>query len=84
MKMTNNLVPISDWHFMPGTQLDIDWPRMNRELGVACVDWLMEQSSAGKLTLHVEIPEDNSGPPVQRLSAEFHDPEAQVEYALRF
>jgi len=82
--MTNNLVPISKWHVMSNEQLDIDWPRMNRELGVACVDWLMEQSSKGSLTLHIEIPEDDSGPPVQRLSAEFHDSEAQVEYALRF
>jgi len=84
MKM-NDLVAISGWHFRdPDENLYIDWPRLVRELGQQKVDWLIHQGDAGRLTLHIEIPEDDSGPPVQRLSAEFHDPEAQVEYALRF
>ena len=83
--MTNNCVAVTGWEiYDPEENINIDWPRLHKTLGQDHIDWLLEKSKDGQLTLHIEIPEDDSGPPVQRLTAEFHSEAAKLEYGLRF
>ena len=83
--MMNNCVAVTGWEICdPEENINIDWPRLSRTLGQDHIDWLLEKSTQGHLTLHIEIPEDDSGPPVQRLTAEFHSEAVKLEYGLRF
>ena len=57
--------------------LDIDWPAVQRELGVDCVEWLLKQSKE-KCQLSLEFAPSGQ----KQLVAEFFDEKTAVTYHL--
>ena len=80
--MMTKTKPITSWQsynqkdYING-EWNIDWPRVHRELGRECWDWLLEQEKKGRLYLIVEKQERR-----MRLSAVFKDSKIESEYAL--
>ena len=59
------------------SRLDIDWPAVQRELGVDCVEWLLNQDK-DKCQLALELT-PNGG---KQLVAEFFDDKLAVTYHM--
>lgn len=57
--------------------LDIDWPAVQRELGVDCVEWLHKQPDS-KCQMMLEFPPDGG----KQLVAEFYDDKLAVTYHM--
>lgn len=75
--MKSRTVLISRWQDeFSDEYIDIDWPKIQRHIGVDQVKWLLEQPSS-KLQLVVEKTEDDF-----KLIAEFYDDQLLTFYHL--
>jgi hypothetical protein len=59
------------------TRLDIDWPAVQREVGVDCVEWLLEQDDS-KCQLMLELTPQGG----KQLVVEFYDEKTAVSYHM--
>jgi len=65
--------PISDG---PEEFIDIDWPKVHKEVGADCISWIQQQGS-DKCDLYLEFI-----PGARRLVVEFYDNSIQKQYHL--
>jgi hypothetical protein len=77
--MRNRRFTITQWEANEHSEnLDIDWPRVQREAGREHVEWLLKQSH----TQCQILLESNPKSTVIKLVAEFYDDKLAVNYAL--
>lgn len=73
--MKTKRVVLADW-VSTDLYLDIDWPAVQRKLGVEQVDWLLRQSTS-KCQLVLDKSDINF-----KLVAEFYDEQTLLTYLL--
>lgn len=80
VKMTKTR-PLSSWRtynkrdYLNG-EWSIDWPSIHRELGVDCIQWLMDQEHLGRLQMMIEKKDRR-----MRLVVEFYSSKTEREFA---
>lgn len=57
----------------------IDWPSIHRELGIECVEWLMDQERRGHLQMIVEKQDRR-----MRLTVEFFTNKSEQEFNILY
>lgn len=78
--MKNTKVPLYKWmenEISPSNYLDIDWPKVQKEIGVDQLDWLLKQP-VQKCQLMLEITDSNT----KTLVAEFYDSLTEKNYYM--
>lgn len=75
--MKSNTVKLAEWTSNE-EQLDIDWPRLQRDLGKEHVEWLLRRPKT-----ECQLVVEKNGE-FHALIAEFYNEQVQVDYWLRW
>ena len=76
--MKSKSIEIAKWFRESFETIDIDWPRVQRQVGTDQLEWLLKQDKT-RCQLMVENRQDDSH---QYLIAEFYDDRLATEYYL--
>lgn len=74
--MRTEKIKLYSWCKEPEENIDIDWPKVHKRLGIDCVQWILSQAKT-KCQLTVE-----SGQEKYTLVLEFYCEKLRREYAV--
>lgn len=82
--MKSTKITLSEWTYPKEVEdtIDIDWPRVQREIGEDCLRWLMDQPHDCCQLVLEKSEHHASLQSKRRLVAEFYDEKTAVSYHM--
>jgi len=82
--MKTSKVTLTEWIYPSEIEdtIDIDWPRVQREVGEDCLRWLMEQPHEHCQLVLEKSEHGHTMQSMRRLVAEFYNEKTAVSYHL--